>query len=103
MLPARHLYRHILRAHARVLPPDLRLVGDSYVQEELRGMGKGLVTGRLTLERQGRVGAIRKGGVDFGAIYLKEKVGAAAKCIFGHVTQHISRTQSTTGTLVHWW
>lgn len=36
MLAPRALYRHILRAHRAVLPPDLRFVGDGYVREEFR-------------------------------------------------------------------
>jgi hypothetical protein len=36
LLPPIYLYRRLLRAHRKHLPPDLRVVGDNYVKSEFR-------------------------------------------------------------------
>ncbi|KAL2122846.1 hypothetical protein VTJ04DRAFT_3301 [Mycothermus thermophilus] len=36
LLPPIYLYRRLLRAHRKHLPPELRVVGDEYVKSEFR-------------------------------------------------------------------
>ncbi|KAK4110400.1 ACN9-domain-containing protein [Canariomyces notabilis] len=36
LLPPIHLYRRLLRAHRKHLPPEMRLLGDEYVKAEFR-------------------------------------------------------------------
>ncbi|KAI5304541.1 acetate non-utilizing protein 9 [Ascosphaera pollenicola] len=36
LLPPLQLYRRILRTHRKVLPPEMRLLGDEYVKSEFR-------------------------------------------------------------------
>lgn len=36
LLPPLQLYRRLLRTHRRLLPPDMRVLGDEYVRAEFR-------------------------------------------------------------------
>jgi len=36
ILPPLQLYRRLLRAHRRILAPEMRLLGDEYVKSEFR-------------------------------------------------------------------
>ncbi|KAI5462955.1 putative ACN9 family domain-containing protein [Mariannaea sp. PMI_226] len=36
LLPPVHLYRRLLRAHRKHLPPEMRLLGDEYIKAEFR-------------------------------------------------------------------
>lgn len=37
MLPAKVLYRRLLRVHRRLLPREMRLLGDDYVKVSIHG------------------------------------------------------------------